>query len=220
VTEPTTASEHYAAERSAASERFASLSDRELATRVPACPAWTVRDVLSHMVGVTADVCSQTMDGAGGPAWTQAQVDARVGATVDQVLEEWAKRSVGFEQALPEMGFLGWVFLMDLTMHHDDVREALGRPLGSSATNALVLERLVGQAGKRAEGVGTLTLRVGPQEWTVGSGTPTASVVVADTQELARVLGGRRTDDQVRALDWTGEAQPWLPVLPLFRDGR
>ena len=42
--------------------------------------------------------------------------------------------------------------------------------------------------------------------------------VVAEGAE--RVVGGRRTDDEVRALDWTGDPEPWLPVLPLFRPSR
>lgn len=216
----TTAGEHYRAQRQAASELFAGLDAEQLATAVPGCPKWTVRDVLGHLVGVTADVCSQTMEGAGSPAWTQAQVDARSEASVAELLAEWGKRGVGFEEALPQMGELGWIFVMDVAMHLDDVREALGLALGATDTNALVLDRLVAQAANRAEGVGTLTLRAADQEWTVGSGEPAAELRVSDAQELSRVVGARRTDEAVRALGWTGDPEPWIPVLPLFREGR
>ena len=83
-----------------------------------------------------------------------------------------------------------------------------------------MLDGIIHRADKRAEGVGTLTLRAGDREWTIGSGDPTATLTAPDEGELARVVGGRRTADQVRALDWTGDPEPWLPVLPLFRDDR
>lgn len=220
VASPTPLVDHYRGQREALTELYAGLSSEQLATAVPGCPQWVVRDVLSHLVGLTADVCSQNMDNAGSPAWTQAQIDARADASVAEVLEEWDKRAVGFEAAIPEMGMLGTIFTWDVTLHGDDVREALGLPLGSSETHAMTLDGIIGQADRRAEGIGTLTLRAGDGEWTIGSGSPTASVTAPGAGELARVVGARRTDVQVLALDWTGDPTPWLDTLPLFRDGR
>ena len=87
-----------------------------------------------------------------------------------ELVEEWTKRGVGFEAAIPEMGGLGTIFGWDVTMHGDDMKEALGLPLGSSETHAMVLDGLIGQAGKRAEGIGTLTLHAGERTWTIGDG--------------------------------------------------
>jgi uncharacterized protein (TIGR03083 family) len=216
----TTSGEHYRRQREAASELFAALSSDQLATPVPGCPDWTVRDALGHLVGLPADVSAGVMDNAGSPAWTGKQIADRSGGSVTDLLEEWDKTGPAFEDSLEGLGFLGAIFVMDVTMHLDDVREALGRPLGSSETEALVLDRLVKQAGKRAEGIGSLTLTAGEQSWTIGTGSPTTALAVADAQELSRVLGARRDDDTVRALDWTGDPEPWIPVLPLFREGR
>lgn len=210
---------HYSAQRGRTCDLYAGLTDEQLTTQVPGCPAWTVRDVLGHLVGVAADVPAGLMDNAGLPPWTQAQVDARTGRPVSELIEEWDQTGPVFERAMGGMGELGWIFLMDITMHLDDVREALGLPLGSSEPEDLVLERLVTQAAKRAKS-GTLTLECGARSWALGSGGPAASLRVDDSGELARVLGARRSDDAVRALDWTGDPEPWIPVLPLFREGR
>lgn len=212
--------DHYRAQREELCALLAPLEDEQLATAVPGSPKWVVKDVLAHLVGVTADFCSGTLDGAGTPPWTQAQVDSRRDKSVAELIEEWDKRSVGFEASMPEMGFFRMASVYDVTMHTDDVREALGQALGTSPTDAWVLDGIIHRADKRAEGVGTLTLRAGDREWTIGSGDPTATLTAPDEGELARVVGGRRTADQVRALDWTGDPEPWLPVLPLFRDDR
>lgn len=105
-------------------------------------------------------------------------------------------------------------------MPGDDIREALGLPLGSSETHAVVLDGIIERARGRAEGLGTLTITSGDGEWVLGGGVPHATLRVDDPGELARVIGGRRDDQLVRALAWEGDPRPWLPVLPLFREGR
>jgi len=44
------------------------------------------------------------------------------------------------------------------------------------------------------------------EEWTVGSG-PEVAALSAGRFELFRSLGGRRSEAQVRALDWTGDVE-------------
>lgn len=212
--------EHYRGQREALSAFYAGLDERQLATVVPGCPEWTVRDLLAHLVGVPADVTGGVIEGSGGPAWTQAQVEARRSQSVPELLAEWERTGPAFEGALPSLGFLGKVLVWDVTMHGDDAREALGLDLGTTGTHAFVLDGLVEGFRRRAEGVaGTVRLVAGERSWEVGSGEPVATVVT-DAGELGRVLGGRRSDEQVRALDWTGDPAPWLDALPLFRDGR
>ena len=207
---------HYRARREALSALVEGLAPEERLTRVPGCPEWTVHDVVAHLTGVTADVCSGTMDGAGGPAWTQAQVDARAQRSTEEVLTEWTKRSVGFEEQLPAMGFLGWVFTFDVTLHADDVREALGLPLPEDDTAWVVLEGLLGRAGKRAEGRGRLEVRVADRVLSVGEGD-TTTVTIPTVGEALRAVGDRRTDEQLRAYAWEGDPEPWVAALPLFR---
>jgi hypothetical protein len=43
----------------------------------PATPAWRVRDVVAHMVGVADDVVSGRLDGIASDPWTGGQVERR-----------------------------------------------------------------------------------------------------------------------------------------------
>ena len=74
-------------------ERVCTLVERlgaaELAATVPACPDWTVRDLLSHMVGLGADVLAGDEPDDHNSAWTQRQVEARRDRSAADLLAEW-----------------------------------------------------------------------------------------------------------------------------------
>ena len=55
----------------------ADLPPEQAALRVPACPDWTVRDLLSHMVGLGADVVAGDEPDDHNETWTGRQVQAR-----------------------------------------------------------------------------------------------------------------------------------------------
>ena len=77
-----------------AQESFAALAGTLPAdawsTRVPCTPDWTVRDVLSHVSGITDDALAARMEGAPGEAWTAAQIERNRSATVEELLDVWA----------------------------------------------------------------------------------------------------------------------------------
>ena len=212
--------DHYRSQREELSALALTLDAHQLARPVPGCPLWTVKDLLGHLVGLPTDALEGRMDGAPSEAWTQAQVDARRDVPVPSLVEEWAERGPAFEAGLEERGFQGWVFTFDVTMHGDDLREALGLPLGSSETHRVVLDGIIRLAKRRADGLGTLTVRAGDATWALGEGEPQTTLTAPGTGELARVFGARRSDDAVRALAWDGDPEPWVPVLPLFRADR
>ncbi|MFM2077448.1 MAG: hypothetical protein RJA49_1338, partial [Actinomycetota bacterium] len=56
-----------------------------LATAVPATPAWTVKDVVAHVVGLAADLNAlhfPDADDIGGDRFSARQVSSRVGCTL------------------------------------------------------------------------------------------------------------------------------------------
>ncbi|MCW2706681.1 MAG: hypothetical protein JWM22_523 [Frankiales bacterium] len=214
----TTPTEHYRGQRLALTELYGGLAADDLSRPVHGCPEWQVKDVLAHLVGVPLSLRDGDMGDAGSPAWTRRQVAAGKSKSVPQLLDEWSAEGPAFEAGLADRGFLGWVFTYDVTMHGNDVLEALGRPLGSSPTHTVVLDGIIDRARARAEGIGTLNLRAGERRWALGDGEPAATLTLPDEGELARVIGARRSDDVVRQMDWTGDPEPWIPVLPLFRD--
>ena len=54
-----------------------SLSAEQAERQVPACPDWTVTQLLAHMVGLNADVLAGDKPEDHNAAWTQRQVDER-----------------------------------------------------------------------------------------------------------------------------------------------
>ncbi len=213
--------EHYRAERLRVTELVRELTDEQLATRVPGCPEWTVRELLSHLTALAADVHEGRTEGAGSPAWTAAQVAARQGQGIDALLAEWDAHAPGVEAAMDPTDLEAWRVAYDIAMHHDDLREALDLPYAAGPTQSSVLDGLVMLAGQRfaAAGVSALTARVGDRDRLAGPGEPAATVTVPDEGELARVLAGRRSVAQLRALDWSGDPEPYLPLLAGFTPG-
>ena len=66
----------YVAVRERMTELVRPTSSEELARQVPACPDWSVQDLLAHAVGVAVDVAARRIEGAGSDPWTAAQVRA------------------------------------------------------------------------------------------------------------------------------------------------
>jgi hypothetical protein len=107
------------------------LEDAQLRTLVPATPLWSVRDVLAHVIGITADLnAGRFGDGyADVEAWTAAQVDDRRDRTVDELGREWDTEAPRFEEGLRLLGYeIGSHYVGDLAQHDADARAALGRP--------------------------------------------------------------------------------------------
>ena len=65
------------------------LAPEQAQVRVPACPDWTVRDLLSHMVGLGADVVAGDEPDDHNAGWTARQVARRRDRDVGALVEEW-----------------------------------------------------------------------------------------------------------------------------------
>ena len=97
-----------------------------LSARVPACPSWTVRDLLCHLVGLPTDVLAGRVDGAGTDPWTAAQLASRTGCDRDTLLAEWEREAPAFEALIPMIDPPLPVY--DIIVHEQDLRGALGTP--------------------------------------------------------------------------------------------
>ncbi|QKE84935.1 maleylpyruvate isomerase family mycothiol-dependent enzyme [Arthrobacter sp. NEB 688] len=199
-----------------AHERVCSLvlaaGEARMEVRVPATPAWTARDLLSHMVGLGADVLDGNEPDDHGEAWTAAQVEARRGRDVAALVDEW--RSLAPE-LVRWMGSNGTRPLGDVVIHEQDLRGALGEPGGRSGAGLeIVLDRMLGRVAQAGDGLPPLALDDGTRV-RVTSGAPEEAGVVlrADPVDLLRVVTARRTADEVRDLVVRGDVTPWLPAL-------
>jgi uncharacterized protein (TIGR03083 family) len=197
-------------------ELVSGLPDDRSARPVPACPGWTVRDLLAHLVGTAADVAVRRTVGA-GPDWTAVHVRDRTGLDVATLLAEWEGRLGAVSDALDErrvpISVLG-----DLLVHEGDLVEALGAPQppwDGWASSASVLVR---QVVKGIRGRETLVVRAGGTEWRSPddhAADAVRSVLRVDLYELYRGLSSRRSRAQMRRWDWDGPADPWVDALPV-----
>jgi uncharacterized protein (TIGR03083 family) len=196
-----------------------SLSDADLATMVPATPAWSVRDVLSHVVGIAADLNAQRFDVIDPDEWTARQVLERQDRSVDELAEEWVREAPQFEEGLRLLGYeIGSHYVGDLLQHTADVRHALGLGiLADDEALAVGLDFYLGEFDRALTSSqrGTVVLAVPGEEWALGAG-PLVASLRASRFEAFRVLGGRRAESQIRVLDWSTDPDAVLPVVSAY----
>jgi len=113
----------------AGASRFADvvrgLDDDAVVAPVPTCPGWSVHDLLAHLAGSSTDVVRGETEGAATPPWTARQVAERRRSPTDALLAEWSANvetvAATCERPTPNPAW-------DVTVHLDDLREALGLP--------------------------------------------------------------------------------------------
>ncbi len=180
-------------------------------------PAWSVHDVLAHLVGVPSDILAGRLDGVASDAWTQAQVDARRDTSVGEMLDAWDVDSALVEPMMSAFppATLGQM-IYDATTHEHDLRHGLGA-CGAHDTDAVVQSFawlvLVAGAGRDA----ALELRTEAGDVVVGNGDPVATIGLSRF-EFVRAASGRRSAEQIAAYDWHGsDPRPELLLTaPLF----
>jgi uncharacterized protein (TIGR03083 family) len=198
--------------------------------KVPATPDWTARDLFSHAVGVAADVAAGQVEGAGTNEWTARQVEERKDKSVAELVDEWRATAEAFDPMVKQAppGLAG-ALASDVLHHELDLRGALGPDASGVSGEQLdgavdfgvnLMAGFLDRRIKKAELPG-LRVRAANQEWTLGSasdsgsGEPAATLTTTPI-EFFRVLAGRRSEAQVRAMDWDGDPTPYLPVLSAF----
>lgn len=193
------------------------LDESDLGATVPACPAWTVRDVVAHLAGVSADFTTGNVAGAPGDEWTAAQVAARAGRSLEELVAEWDERAPVLAAMVDEhMRFTPAV--IDAVTHEQDVRGAVGRPGARDSDGASwALQRLASFVGRQLTNAGAPALRIvsDDDEWLLGDGVPQVELAV-DRFDLLRAGIGRRSEAQVRAWCWSGDPTPYLAHLSVF----
>jgi uncharacterized protein (TIGR03083 family) len=187
------------------------LTPEEWSVRLPCTPDWTARDVLSHVSGIPDDALAGRMEGAPGEAWTASQVERNAAFSVDELLERWKGQAQGFADVIEAGGEVRPP--VDCHIHEHDVRQAIGRP--GNRDSVIVTAAAAELARLHATPV---PLRVVFDDGTVVESGPTDGrdrVVLRDVTafEVFRSRPGRRSRQQVRAWDWTGDDDAIESVL-------
>jgi uncharacterized protein (TIGR03083 family) len=190
------------------------LRDADPTVQVPACPAWTVKDVASHMAGVVDDVLAGRLDGVGTDPWTAEQVATRTDRSVGEILDEWNEKAPAFEAMLDPLGAPGEQAVFDVVSHEHDVRGAL-QHFGAQDSDAVGIGLrwvapnfvlLVAEAGHPPLRVSTTNSQAwGPDD--------APATLRAPAFELVRALSGRRSHNQIRCFDWNVDPEPYLATF-------
>src|SRR4051812_3414084 len=186
------------------------LSTDELATPVPACPDWTVHDLLAHNMALPAAIGAGDLPDGDLQAWLDGLVVARRGQPVDELMAEWATLDEVVGGVLSSTA----VLLDDLATHEHDLRSAVARPDHSALEADLVLpaalEALAGDAVDR--GLGAVVVEAPDGTWRSHDAEP-GWVLRTSAWEAFRAVGSRRTAQQLRAVPGEGDAEPYLAVI-------
>lgn len=174
-------------------------------TVVPASPAWTVRNVVAHLTSVAHISVNQLGWGDDVQATIEREVEARADHTMDRITKEWEALLDPLAQMLA--GHPPGGLVVDVVTHEHDVRAALGPEYQDHAAgleealSAMVAWvrhlDLVGEPGLLLKTPTSQALFGGP-----------AIGCVADLPsdwELFRLLGVRRSEEQLMAYPATGD---------------
>ena len=214
MTDAKTSADLYRASRERVTTAVRDLTPAELDQQVPACPQWSVHNLVSHLTGVAADFVAGNLAGAPRPPWTAVQVETRRNLPIATVLDEWAVVGPKLEELVVSgttshpLVCSPWV---DTGTHEADLHGAIGSGRPPTKVWLAVLDWMLDEPGP-------LTVVTPDGTYSAGSDGPDA-VVRTSSYELFRAIFGRRSARQIQEWEWeTPEhAVTWsldLPRLP------
>ena len=209
--------------------------------KVPACPEWTITDLIRHLTGLASDVVNGKVEGYGGEEWTAAQIETRADKPLVEVVEEWSGLIEPLarlldnadESDLPDViksntgdlprQALSVAIIGDLLHHEFDLRNACGNREDRARPDVVMSAIGHTKALRRVFTAASLpTLRVSIDDdgavIDVGRDEPVARLRISSF-EAFRTIGGRRTPAEIEDLHWEGDAHTFIPhiVLPPMR---
>jgi uncharacterized protein (TIGR03083 family) len=193
------------------------LSPEEWATIAPATPAWTVKDLYSHLAGVAADVLAGNAVYPGTDEWTAKQVGDRSRLAPKQVCDEWRMSGERLEMLMDQLGSALSAPVIDVWHHDQDARNAIGRHANRTGEGLRLALRSGNAMGPKIEAAGlpALAVRTEGYDRVFGAGGAQVSVT-GDPYEMARAFMGRRSIAQIRGFEWSGDPEPYLPHFSVF----
>ena len=205
-------------------ERFSSwvetLDEELLSAPVVACPGWSVKDLVGHVTGVAVDLRNER-EGVAQPDSTARHVQQRQDKSIAEVLEEWAAAVPPVVELLEQAGSGLTAVAIDVWTHEQDARNAVGHSGGRDGLGrGMTLKAAIASdQAISAVGLPPMQIHTGDKTWYLGKGAREVEAAVTlkvDPYEAARMLMGRRTYDEMRALDWQGDPEPYLAYLHRF----
>jgi uncharacterized protein (TIGR03083 family) len=189
----------------------AGLDDAALSTAVAACPGWSVRDVVAHVVAVAEDWVGGRLAGPPTDEETAAQIARFGGYRLAEILAAWTDAAAALDHMAETAGVkppLG-----DITSHEHDVRGAIGRP---GARDSAAVWHSSDQLLLNLRTPIPLHVTVDDAQYRSGPGDRAEIRLRTTRFEALRWRTGRRSRAQLAAMDWSGDPTPVLEHLYLF----
>lgn len=194
----------------------AMLTDEQLALPVPACPEWTVHELVTHLVSMPMAILAgdvpETVMGGGDPTpWLAQLVHDHSHRSIGELARWWASDDAALAGVVQGAGLL----LADLFTHESDLHGAIGSTahrdapeLDTQIDAALAgLRKDIDVAGLPPIAVDTDTTRRvsadGDPGWVLRTGF----------WEAHRALNSRRTVDELVAIEHEGDPMRYVEVL-------
>lgn len=206
-----TAAQIYADARDQLVARLLSCSPEQIATLLPACPEWTVRDVAAHLSGLVAEVIAGVEPPRGSDQATSRQVNDRAEMSIEQILAEWQANADAIFAAMSHDENTALGLSADLAVHIHDICEGLGMVaeendpatlLGARRYRGLLQERVADRLNIALTVDLTDTRALAPPN-------PDAEVQItlrATPHNFLRAVTGRRSRADVLSMDWSSDA--------------
>lgn len=191
------------------------LSAEELSRATPACPLWSVRDVLAHLAGSSVAFAGGPNEGEpASPAWTREQVESRRARSVAELAAEWRQHAP--EIAEIPVSSRSWLpILHDALSHEADIRGAIGAPRLPADALAAAWPLLTVPIQRRLAPLGSVLLRLDEQLIPIGETEPDMEVE-ATQFDFWRAWFGRRSRAQIRGWVRRGDPDRFAEQLPVF----
>jgi uncharacterized protein (TIGR03083 family) len=202
---------------------LATLDHAGWETGVPHCPEWTIRETVAHLVGVVDDAVNGNLAGAGTDPWTKIQVDKRAEVSGPQLLDDWNNYAPFVEARFSQIGLAGAQGVFDAVTHEHDLRHALSAP-GGRDSDAIwigihfITDRLANR--ERIEmvldGVAIRPVQNETDSSNTTDGAPGMAplVLTATAFDALRIFCSRRTEAEIRSLQWSEDPSRVLAALP------
>lgn len=195
---------------------IAMMTDEQLEGTVPACPDWTVRELLAHLVAmpmaiVAGEIPDEVMGGGDPGPWLDRLVADNADRPVLDLARWWASDDEALAATLSGAGLL----LADLMTHEGDLHGAIG---SRAHRNAPELDSQIDAAlagvhkGIVAAGLPPVCVDTGTDRRTSGEGDP-GWTLRTDFWEAHRALNSRRTRDELLLIDHDGDPSMYFDVL-------
>ena len=189
----------------------AGLDETQLGIPVPACPGWSVADVIGHLAAIPEDALAGRLTGPPSEAETAVQVGRFRGRPMAQTLAGWADNGPRFEEIVA--AFKVWPAVIDVASHEQDIRGAVGQP---GARDTEVIRELARWLVARLRTPVPLRVTVEGTRFQVGPDGEPVLELATTWYEAFRWRMGRRSRNQLAALDWSGDPSPVLDHLVVF----